>query len=94
MILSYGNKKTQKLLGREPSSGLPENIHRVAFRKLKMLHRSITLTDLRIPPGNHLESLDGDRKGQYSIRINDKWRICFVWRNGNAYDVEIVDYHK
>ena len=61
---------------------------------LRMLHRAATLDDLRVPPGNHLELLGGDRKGQCSIRVNDQWRICFVWRNGKAYDVEIVDYHK
>ena len=94
MIESYGNKETKKLFGREPSRRIPEDIQRVAFRKLRMLHRATTLDDLRVPPGNHLEPLEGDRKGEYSIRINDQWRICFVWRNGNAYDVEIVDYHR
>ncbi len=59
-----------------------------------MLNRSINIEDLRVPPGNRLEALSGNRKGQHSIRINDQWRICFVWRNGNAYDVEVVDYHK
>jgi proteic killer suppression protein len=94
MIRSYGDKETKRLFEREPSRKIPENIHRVTFRKLRMLHRATTLYDLRVPPGNHLEALEGDRKGQYSIRINDQWRICFVWRNGNAYHVEIVDYHK
>lgn len=94
MIESYGDRETRKLFEREPSRRLPEDIRRVAFRKLRMLHRATTLDDLRVPPGNHLELLEGDRKGQYSIRINDQWRICFFWRNGNAYGVEIVDYHK
>jgi proteic killer suppression protein len=66
---------------------------RVARRKLMYLHRARTLRDLRVPPGNRLEALKGDRKGQHSIRINDQWRICFSWRDGDAFDVEIVDYH-
>ncbi len=69
------------------------SIERVARRKLLYLHRAILLKDLRIPPGNRLETLKGDRKGQHSIRINDQWRICFRWKNGDALDVEIVDYH-
>lgn len=69
------------------------SLERVARRKLLFLHRARKLDDLRAPPGNRLESLRGDRKGQHSIRINDQWRICFRWHNGNAYDVEIVDYH-
>jgi len=68
-------------------------IERVARRKLLYLHRARTLEDLKAPPGNRLELLRGDRKGQYSIRINDQWRTCFTWRDGDAYDVEIVDYH-
>jgi proteic killer suppression protein len=68
-------------------------IERVARRKLLYLHRARRLEDLRIPPGNRLEALKGDRKGQYSIRINDQWRICFRWKDGDAWDVEIVDYH-
>ena len=94
VIESYGNKETRKLFGRESSRRIPKDIQRVAFRKLRMLHRATTLDDLRVPPGNHLEPLEGKRKGEYSIRINDQWRICFVWRDGNAYDVEIVDYHR
>ena len=69
------------------------NIERVARRKLLQLHASTTLGNLRIPPGNQLEALKGDRKGQYSIRINDQWRICFVWHDEGAHEVEIVDYH-
>ena len=69
------------------------NIRSVAERKLAMLHRSIRLEDLRIPPNNRLEALQGDRKGQYSIRINDQWRICFRFEGGHAWDVQIVDYH-
>ena len=68
-------------------------IERIARRKLLFLHRARSLQDLRVPPGNRLEELKGDRKGQHSIRINDRWRICFVWTEGDAFDVEIVDYH-
>ena len=68
-------------------------MQRVALRKLRMLDAATRLEDLRVPPGNRLEKLKGDRAGQHSIRINDQWRICFVWKNGDAYDVEIVDYH-
>jgi proteic killer suppression protein len=69
------------------------SIERVARRKLLLIHRSVSLQDLRVPPGNRLEALKGDRKGQHSIRVNDRWRICFVWRDGDAFDVEIADYH-
>ena len=65
----------------------------MALRKLRMLNRAATLNDLRVPPANRLEKLKGDRQGQYSIRINDQWRICFKWQDGDAYDVEIIDYH-
>jgi len=75
------------------SRKLPGNIQSVALRKLRMLNRSVTLHDLKVPPANRLEKLTGDRAGQYSIRINDQWRICFVWQEGNAHEVEIVDYH-
>ncbi|MFM7783982.1 MAG: type II toxin-antitoxin system RelE/ParE family toxin [Gammaproteobacteria bacterium] len=68
-------------------------IERPARRKLLFLHRALRLDDLRVPPGNRLEALKGERKGQYSIRINDQWRICFRWEDGDAFDVEIVDYH-
>jgi len=68
------------------------NIERVARRKLLQLHASVELTSLKVPPGNQLEALKGDRKGQYSIRVDDQWRVCFVWRKDGAYDVEIVDY--
>ncbi|MDR0439790.1 MAG: type II toxin-antitoxin system RelE/ParE family toxin [Candidatus Accumulibacter sp.] len=69
------------------------NIRRVAERKLQMLHRAVMLEDLRIPPNNRLEALSKDRKGQHSIRVNDRWRVCFEWRDGHAWKVEIVDYH-
>jgi proteic killer suppression protein len=70
-----------------------QSIERAARRKLLYLHRALRLEDLRVPPGNQLELLKGDRAGTYSIRINDQWRICFAWRDGDAHDVEIVDYH-
>ncbi|MGI9307955.1 MAG: type II toxin-antitoxin system RelE/ParE family toxin [Gammaproteobacteria bacterium] len=72
---------------------LPTHLHRVAMRKLRYLDNAVDLNDLRIPPGNRLEKLSGDRKGQHSIRINDQYRICFSWKNGDAYHVEIIDYH-
>ena len=93
MIRSFRDKETERIFRRQRSRKLPDNIQRVALRKLRMLHRSQTLQDLRSPPANRLEKLTGDRAGQYSIRINNQWRICFVWRDGDAYEVEIVDYH-
>ena len=93
MIKSFGCKETQKIFNREFSKKLPSDIQVIAFRKLRMLNRSYTLDDLRVPPSNHLEKLRGDKEGFYSIRINDQWRICFKWENGNAFEVEIVDYH-
>jgi proteic killer suppression protein len=94
MIESFKCKETEKIFEREYSRRLPTDIQQTAFRKLRMLHHSSSVEDLRVPPGNRLESLSGNRKGQYSIRINDQWRICFVWHHNGAYDVEIVDYHK
>jgi proteic killer suppression protein len=93
MILSFRDDETQKIFNRERSSRLDQSMQRVAYRKLRMLHNSKTLNDLRTPPANRLEKLKGDREGQYSIRINDQYRICFEWRNSDAYQVEIVDYH-
>ena len=93
MIRTFKDSETEKIFNRERSRKLPHDIQQVALRKLRMLHRSSTLNDLRAPPGNQLEKLRGERLGQHSIRINDQWRICFVWENGDAYDVEIVDYH-
>ena len=94
MIESFGCRETERIFHREYSRRLPTDIQKAAFRKLRMLNRSASVEDLRVPPGNRLEALSGNRKGQHSIRINDQWRICFVWRNGGAYDVEIVDYHR
>jgi len=93
MIQSFKCKDTEKIFGRIFSKKFPNDIQRVALRKLRMLTRATTINDLRVPPSNHLELLKGDRKGEYSIRINEQWRICFKWKNGDAFDVEIVDYH-
>ena len=93
MIKSFKCKETNKIFNREYSQKLPMDIQKVAFRKLKMVNRAFVLDDLKVPPGNKLESLRGDRKGQYSIRINNQWRICFKWKDQDAFDVEIVDYH-
>lgn len=94
MIRSFKDKRAERLLSRHRVKGLPDDLQRVALRKLRMLNRATSLEDLRVPPANRLEKLKGDRSGQYSIRINDQWRICFHWRNNDAYDVEIVDYHR
>ena len=93
MIKSFKDKEAERLFIREPSRKLPPEMQRIGLRKLRMLNRAQTLADLRIPPGNRLEALKGDRLGQYSIRINDRWRICFIWDQGDVYEVEIVDYH-
>jgi proteic killer suppression protein len=93
VIKSFKDKETEKVFRREFSGKLPQVIQRTAVRKLIILHRSKDLNDLRIPPANRLEALEGARKGQHSIRINDQWRVCFRWQEGNAYNVEIVDYH-
>jgi proteic killer suppression protein len=93
MIRSFKAKETEKIFNRQRSAKLPSDIQQVALRKLRMLNRAMTLQDLQVPPANRLEKLSGDRAGQYSIRINDQWRICFEWQGGDAYNVEIVDYH-
>jgi len=93
MIKDFRCKETEKIFNLERSKRFPPDIQQVALRKLKMLHRSVNVTDLRIPPANHLEKLSGNRSEQWSIRINDQWRICFEWRDGHAFRVEIVDYH-
>lgn len=93
MIRSFRDKETEKIFNRERSRKLPHDIQQVALRKLRMLNRSQTIQDLRVPPSNRLEKLSGNREGQYSIRINDQWRICFIWYESDAYNVEIVDYH-
>jgi proteic killer suppression protein len=93
MIKSFASKETEKLFNSQISRKLPQDIQQVARRKLAMLDAAETLQDLRVPPSNRLEKLSGDRRGQYSLRINDQWRICFQWEDGNAYRVEITDYH-
>ncbi len=93
MIRSFKDKETEKVFNGRFSKKLPQSIQRIAERKLIMLHRSVRLNDLRVPPANRLESLQGDRAEQQSIRINNQWRICFEWREDGVYDVEITDYH-
>lgn len=93
MIRSFIDREAQKIWEGSSSRKLPSTIQQIARRKLRMLNAAAVLDDLRIPPANRLEALKGGRKGQHSIRINDQWRICFRWRGGDAYDVEIVDYH-
>lgn len=93
MIKSFRDKETERIFHRQRSMRLPHDIQQVALRKLRMLNRSQSLRDLRVPPANRLEKLSGNRAGQYSIRINDQWRICFVWQNGDVFEVEITDYH-
>ena len=93
MIESFRCRETERIFRREYSRKLPRSIQQVALRKLRMLNRSQTLLDLRVPPANRLEKLSGNRQGQYSIRINDQWRVCFEWRDGNVHNVEIADYH-
>ncbi|MFI5143044.1 MAG: type II toxin-antitoxin system RelE/ParE family toxin [Thermoanaerobaculales bacterium] len=93
MIRSFSDSETQRVFGRKGSRRLPATVQRATLRKLAMLDAAEILNDLRVPPGNRLERLHGDREGQHSIRINQQWRICFRWRDGDAYEVEIVDYH-
>lgn len=93
MIRSFKCKETEKLFHGRFSSRLPQSIQRTAVIKLAMLNAAGVLDTFRIPPSNHLESLHHDREGQHSIRINKQWRICFSWQDGDAYAVEIVDYH-
>lgn len=92
MIRSFADKETERVFLREKTKvALP--LQRAALRKLLLLDAAQSLDDLRVPPGNRLEKLAADREGQYSIRINEQWRICFAWRDGDAFEVEIVDYH-
>jgi toxin HigB-1 len=93
MIKSFQNALAEAAWARRFIKGFPGNIMKVANRKLTQIHNARTLEDLAAPPGNRLEALIADRTGQYSIRINDQWRVCFRWRDGDAYDVEIVDYY-
>ncbi|MYE45421.1 MAG: hypothetical protein F4X25_01460 [Chloroflexi bacterium] len=93
MIRSYRDRDTRAVAERRHVRKFPQDIQRRAQRKLMILNNAVDLNDLRVPPGNRLEALSGDRDGQHSIRINDQWRVCFVWSEGNAWQVEIVDYH-
>lgn len=93
MIRTFKDKETERIFARQRSRRLPQDMQQMALRKLRMLNRAVTLNDLRVPPAHHLEKLSGDRAGQYSIRINDQWRICFQWQDADAYEVEMVDYH-
>ncbi len=93
MIKSFNCKETEKIFNRNFSKKFSQGIQRVALRKLRMINRAKILNDLKVPPANRLEALRGNRKGQYSIRINDQWRISFKWKDGEVNNVEIVDYH-
>jgi proteic killer suppression protein len=93
VIKSFGCKRTALVFIGQAPKGFPSDILTVARRKLRMLDTAIRLDDLRVPPSNRLEALKGDRTGQHSIRINDQWRLCFIWQDGAAHEVEIVDYH-
>ncbi|TAN62539.1 hypothetical protein EPN18_04635 [bacterium] len=93
MIKSFSDKETGKIFNREFSRKIPPAVQQIARRKLEMIDAADALSDLRVPPSNHLEKLSGNKKGQYSIRINAQWRICFEWHSGDAYSLEIADYH-
>jgi toxin HigB-1 len=93
MIASFRDSETERLWRSGKSRRLAPDLHRRAFKKLAILNAAVTLDNLKVPPGNYLEALHGDRTGQHSIRINDQYRICFEWRDGNAFQVEIIDYH-
>jgi toxin HigB-1 len=93
VIRTFADKRTKAVFEDVPTKGLGPDVRRSGREKLLMLNRAVDLNDLRVPPGNRLEALGRDRSGQHSIRINDQWRICFVWRDGDSYDVEITDYH-
>jgi proteic killer suppression protein len=93
VIRSFADKRTAAVWDDRKPKGFPSDLGKVSRRKLRMLNAAARLEDLRVPPANHLEALAGDRGGQHSSRINDQWRLCFVWRDGDAYEAEIVDYH-
>ena len=93
MIKEFADRETEKVFGRRHSRKLPAELQRVALRRLLVLDAAVSLDTLRVPPGNRLEALKHDRAGQHSVRINQQWRICFVWRDGDAHRVEITDYH-
>lgn len=93
MIWSFRDKEAERLFQRETVRRWGPEVQRAGLRKLRMLDAATNLDDLRSPPGNRLEKLAGDRVGEWSIRVNDQWRLCFVWKDGDAYQVEMVDYH-
>ena len=93
MIKSFADSDTKQVFNREYSKNLPDDLQDRAYQKLVMIDSAVDINDLRTPPGNQLEKLSGSRESQYSVRINDQWRICFQWKDGDAYYVEIVDYH-
>jgi len=93
MIKNFRSRETEKIWNGVRSKRLPQDIQQIARRKLRMLNNARSLNDLRVPPANRLEALQGSRSGHHSIRVNDQWRICFVWVDGDAVNVEIVDYH-
>ena len=93
MIRSFGSKDTERIWHEQYVKRVDRTVQRAALRKLELIHAAMDVDDLRVPPGNHLERLVGDRRGQHSIRVNAQWRLCFVWREGGADDVELVDYH-
>jgi len=93
VIKTFKDHQTQQIYQRKRSRKLPSDIQQIALRKLRMINNAVSINDLRVPPANRLEKLSGDREGQWSIRINDQWRICFEWLESDAFNVEIVDYH-
>ena len=94
MIRSFADEDTEHIWQEQYIAAIDRALQRAALRKLELLHAAGSVEDLRIPPGNRLEQLKGDRRGQHSIRVNDQWRLCFTWRDGGADDVELVDYHR
>jgi toxin HigB-1 len=93
VIRSFGDKNAERIWHEQYVKSIDRNVQRATLRKLELIHAATDVEDLRIPPGDRLEQLKGDRRGQHSIRVNDQWRLCFVWRDGGADDVELVDYH-
>ena len=93
VIKTFKDNQTQQIYQRQRSRKLPPDIQQIALRKLRMINNAVSINDLRVPPANRLEKLSGDREGQWSIRINNQWRICFEWLESDAFNVEIVDYH-
>ena len=93
MIVSFADHRTEALFHRAPAKGLPVDLQRAALRKLVMLDAAARLDDLRVPPGNRLQLLQGCLRGLHAIRVNDQWRVCFRWQDGDAFDVQLIDYH-